>query len=323
MCGVAGFRGAPDPGLLRDMTATLRHRGPDDEGYSEDGAVSLGFRRLSIIDIAGGRQPMHSADGCLSLIYNGEVYNYRELRSELQALGHGFETDSDSEVILRAYEAWGVDAFPRLNGMWAFALADRRDGSLVLCRDHFGIKPLYYAEAGGRLLFASEIKALLRAPELRPTVDDQVLYEYLAFGLHDHRPETFFAGIRRLPAAHYAIVDDAGMRLERYWQPRLSRGGDSDAARFAAAFRTSVARRLVADVPVGLLHDGELGVGAGAHERFVLGPDEAAQVADEGARVGVDVVRVRARCRHRDPNVLALVDGVAVEDRREGFDASA
>lgn len=258
MCGVAGFRGAPDPGLLRDMTATLRHRGPDDEGYSEDGAVSLGFRRLSIIDIAGGRQPMHSADGRLSLIYNGEVYNYRELRSELQALGHGFETDSDSEVILRAYEAWGVDAFPRLNGMWAFALADRRDGSLVLCRDHFGIKPLYYAEAGGRLLFASEIKALLRAPELRPTVDDQVLYEYLSFGLHDHRPETFFAGIRRLPAAHYAIVDDAGMRLERYWQPRLSRGGDSDAARFAAAFRTSVARRLVADVPVGACLSGGL-----------------------------------------------------------------
>jgi asparagine synthase (glutamine-hydrolysing) len=258
VCGIAGFRGERAPALLRDMTSTLRHRGPDDEGYSEDDQLSLGFRRLSIIDIAGGHQPMHSADGSLSLVYNGEVYNYRELRAELLGLGHRFATDCDSEVILRAYEAWGVDAFPRLNGMWAFAIADRASGRLVLCRDHFGIKPLYYAQAGGRLLFASEIKALLRSPDLAPSVDDQSLYEYLAFGLHDHRPETFFAGIRRLPAAHYAVVDAGGVRLEPYWQPRLRRDGDTDPGRFAAAFRTSVARRLVADVPVGACLSGGL-----------------------------------------------------------------
>lgn len=258
MCGIAGFWGERAPDLLRDMTATLRHRGPDDEGYAEDDAVSLGFRRLSIIDLAGGHQPVFSADGAVRLVYNGEVYNYRELRAELKALGHAFSTDCDTEVILRAYEAWGVEAFARLNGMWALALADRRSGRLVLCRDHFGIKPLYYAEAGGRLLFASEIKALLRSPALEPVVDDQALYEYLAFGLHDHRPETFFRGIRRLPAAHYAVVDANGVHLVRYWQPRLRRDGDADPGRFAAAFRTSVARRLIADVPVGACLSGGL-----------------------------------------------------------------
>ncbi len=258
MCGIAGFWGERAPDLLRDMTATLRHRGPDDEGYAEDGRASLGFRRLSIIDIAGGHQPMHGQGSDVTIIYNGEVYNFRELRAELQALGHEFHTDCDTEVILRAYEAWGVDAFARMNGMWALAISDRKSDRLVLCRDHFGIKPLYYAEAGGRLLFASEIKALLRSPDLVPAVDDQLLYEYLAFGLHDHRPETFFRGIRRLPAAHYAIVDAQGMRLEPYWQPRLRRDGDTDPARFADAFRTAVARRLVADVPVGACLSGGL-----------------------------------------------------------------
>ena len=258
MCGIAGFRGAPAPALLRAMTTTLRHRGPDDEGYSEDGSISLGFRRLSIIDLAGGHQPMLSDDGRLSLVYNGEIYNYRELREELRSLGHGFRTDSDTEVILRAYEAWGTDAFARLNGMWAFALADRGERRLILCRDHFGIKPLYYAEAGGRLLFASEIKALLCDRELSPSVDDQSLYEYLAFGLHDHRPATFFAGVSRLPAAHFAVVDDDGVTLRRYWQPRLRRDGDTDPRAFAEAFKTSVARRLVADVPVGACLSGGL-----------------------------------------------------------------
>lgn len=258
MCGIAGFWGSPAPDLLRAMTQTLRHRGPDDDGFSEDPYQSLGFRRLSIIDLAGGHQPMHSADGTTSLIYNGEVYNYRELRAELVELGYAFATDSDTEVLLHAYAAWGTDAFSRLNGMWALAVADRRRNRLVLCRDHYGIKPLYYTEAGGRLLFASEIKALLRSPDVVAQVDEQVLYEYLGFGLHDHRPETFFEGVVRLPAAHFAIVDATGIRLERYWTPELRTDGDSDPAAFAAAFRTSVARRLVADVPVGACLSGGL-----------------------------------------------------------------
>jgi asparagine synthase (glutamine-hydrolysing) len=258
VCGIAGFWGPRADDLLRAMTDTLRHRGPDDEGYAVDEQVSLGFRRLSIIDPAGGHQPMHGDDGAVTLVYNGEVYNYRELRAELMALGSRFRTDADSEVVLRAYEAWGTDAFARFNGMWALAIYDRPRRRLVLCRDHFGIKPLYYARAGDRLLFASEIKALLRSPQLEPKVDEQVLYEYLAHGLHDHRPETFFAGVRRLPAAHYAVVDADGLRLEAYWRPSLRRDGDAEAAPFAAAFRRSVARRLVADVPVGACLSGGL-----------------------------------------------------------------
>jgi len=258
MCGIAGFWGPPAPDLVQRMTDTLRHRGPDDEGRFEDPRATLGFRRLSIIDIDGGHQPMASDDGDTVLVYNGEVYNYRELRDELRALGYAFRTDCDSEVVLRAYEAWGEDAFARFNGMWALAVLDRRRDRLVLCRDHFGIKPVYYAHAGERVLFASEIKALLRDPALAAAVDDQVLYEYLAFGLHDHRPETFFAGVVRLPAASYAVVDATGVRVERFWRPVLRRDGDSDPQRFADAFRTSVERRLIADVPVGACLSGGL-----------------------------------------------------------------
>jgi asparagine synthase (glutamine-hydrolysing) len=261
MCGITGFWGPPDAGVLAAMTEVICHRGPDDRGDYETDVASLGFRRLAIIDLVGGHQPMVTEDGLVHLVYNGEVYNYRELRGELEAAGQVFTTVSDSEVVLRAYVAWGPAAFARFNGMWALAILDRREEPrLVLSRDHFGIKPLYVAEAGGRLLFASEIKSLLHAPDVAAATapDEQWVHDYLVAGVHDHRPETAFRGVRNLPPATYAIVSAAGIEETRYWTPRVSSDGSADPAEFRRLFELAVERRLVADVPVGTCLSGGL-----------------------------------------------------------------
>jgi len=259
VCGIAGFFGPPDHALLERMEDAIRHRGPDDEGSFESERMSLGMRRLSIIDVAHGHQPMRTADGRIEIVYNGEIYNYREVREELRTLGHRFQTECDTEVLLEAYAEWGVDCFSRLNGMWAAAIADLAEGRLVLCRDHFGIKPLYYARAGGRTLFASEVKALWQDPALPRGVDEQMVYEYLLRGLHDHREGTFFAGVRHVPAATWIAIGEEGeLGRGTYWQPHLHTGGRLDPAAFRALFRRSVARRLVSDVPVGAALSGGL-----------------------------------------------------------------
>ncbi len=260
MCGISGFWGAPDTALLTAMTEVICHRGPDDSGHFETQAASIGSRRLSIIDLAHGHQPMHAADGKVQIAYNGEVYNYRELRTELVSSGCTFETDSDTEVVLRAYEFWGTDAFARLNGMWALAILDQRGGAsrLVLCRDHFGIKPLYWTRSGERLLFSSEIKGLLQDPSVKPEPNEQRIYEYLIAGLHDHDSDTFFAGVRQLAPASFAVVEGGELREETYWRPRLTTSGDPSPARFRELFERSVERRLVADVPVGTCLSGGL-----------------------------------------------------------------
>lgn len=258
VCGITGFWGPPNSGLLKRMADSLRHRGPDDEGFFETDFVSLAHRRLSIIDIAGGHQPMRNEDGSIQLVYNGEVYNYRELRLDLEKAGHVFRTDSDSEVVVHAYEEYGLDCFDRFNGMWAMAIADLGRRRLVLARDHFGIKPLYYAPAGPRWLLGSEIKALLQDENLKTAPDDQMIYEYLAYGLHDHRAETFFENVLRLPAASFAVIDGGGPVVTAYWTPRLSTDGNADPAEFKRLFREAVRRRLVADVPVGACLSGGL-----------------------------------------------------------------
>ena len=300
VCGIAGFWGAPDGALLHNMTDVLHHRGPDDAGYFESAEVSLGHRRLAIIDVAGGHQPMANEDGHVQLVYNGEIYNYRELRAELRELGHRFVTDSDSEVIVHAYEQWGCACFGRFNGMWAVALADLEAGRLVLSRDHFGIKPLYYARSGARWLFASEIKALLQDPELRTAPDDQLIFEYLAHGLHDHREETFFQGIRRVPQASYAVIDDAGPRMERYWQPRLGTRGTASPEAFGAIFRKAIARRLVADVPVGACLSGGLDSSSIVSVLSDLLRGQSADTASLGGRV---------------QTFSAVFDGDAIDER--------
>ena len=210
------------------MLQSMVHRGPDDEGTFVDGVLSLGHRRLSIIDLETGHQPIHNEDETLWIVYNGEVYNFRELRQELESAGHRFYTRTDTEVLLHAYEEYGEECVKRFNGMFSLAIFDRSRRSLYLARDHFGIKPLYYhhaddsgnAAAGtgpAAFLFASEIKPLLEWSGLAREPNDEIIYEYMMYGWHEHRPETFFRGIKKLPAAHYMVVDETGVRIERYW----------------------------------------------------------------------------------------------------------
>jgi asparagine synthase (glutamine-hydrolysing) len=260
MCGIAGFWGPPDSALLAAMTASIRHRGPDDEGHFEDAVASLGFRRLSIIDLERGNQPVSMDEGRLQMVYNGEVYNYRELRVELQGHGHTFLTACDTEVVLHAYAEWGTDCFRRFNGMWGLAILDERGAApkLVLARDHFGIKPLFYARHRGRVVFASEIKAILQDESFPREVDDQQMYEYLRFGLFDHNDGTFFRGIRQIPAAAFAVIEGGALAETTYWTPRLSEDGDASPETFRAVFERAVQRRLVADVPVGICLSGGL-----------------------------------------------------------------
>jgi asparagine synthase (glutamine-hydrolysing) len=263
MCGIAGFIGAEDHLLLAAMTERIFHRGPDDEGFHETGGASLGHRRLSIIDLEHGHQPWSNREGDRHLVYNGEVYNFRQLRRELEDEGRSFETNCDTEVVLAAYEAWGASCVERFNGMWAFAVLDERSGELVLARDHLGIKPLYYAESEGRLLFSSEIKALFADTSLRPAVNDQRLADYLLLGLHDHDEKTFFEGVYQVPPASTLSIPLASPHVEtaeqrRYWEPRLTRNSPAQPEAFKGAFVAAVERRLVADVTVGTCLSGGL-----------------------------------------------------------------
>ncbi len=260
MCGIAGFVGAPSPELIEALSCSMLHRGPDDHGEVTDAWATIAARRLAIIDVAGGHQPMTTARGRLHIAYNGEVYNFRELRDELRSRGAVFETDADTEVVLKAYELDGPASFRRLNGMFAFALLDLRgaEPELVLVRDQFGIKPLYHATVGDRLVFTSEIKSLVAARGFRTLPNETAIGEYLRDGLHDHGDQTFFSGVATLPAGHYLVIRPGGMVQQRYWEPRLSEDGDPSPERLWSLFRRAVERRVVAEVPVGSCLSGGL-----------------------------------------------------------------
>ncbi|MEM3047272.1 MAG: asparagine synthase (glutamine-hydrolyzing), partial [Candidatus Bathyarchaeia archaeon] len=239
------------------MCDAIKHRGPDDEGYFLDGQVGLGNRRLSIIDVKGGHQPIHNEDESIWITYNGEIYNFQELRGGLEPK-HRFYTNSDTETIVHAYEEWGTGCLRRFNGMWAFALWDSSKKVLFLARDRFGVKPLYYHYDGKRLLFASEIKALLQDNSVARIPNDRVVYEYLLYGLHDHGEETFFQGVKRLLPGHYMLVDESGLKTQRWWELQMSRELDSPpgmdgeyAKRFYELFEDAVRLRLISEVPVG------------------------------------------------------------------------
>jgi asparagine synthase (glutamine-hydrolysing) len=265
MCGIAGILrsdGAPpDARLLGAMTGAIAHRGPDGDGFFCDGPVGLGHRRLAIIDLATGDQPMSSDDGSVVLIFNGEIYNFRELRRELEARGATFRTASDTEAIVRAYEAWGVECLGRLRGMFAFALWDKARRRLFLARDRVGIKPLVYAWDGRRLLFASEIKALLEDPELPRDLDWDALRDYLTLH-YIPSPRTIFRSIRKLPPASYLVFDQdrAEPEIRRYWDlhfsadPRPSEADWLDGLRFHLT--DAVRSHLVSDVPIGAFLSG-------------------------------------------------------------------
>jgi asparagine synthase (glutamine-hydrolysing) len=269
MCGIAGFVESPSVAnpfsaedrraLIGAMCGAIRHRGPDDEGAWSDRGVAIGMRRLSIIDLAGGHQPIHNEDRTVWIVFNGEIYNFVELRAQLEAAGHRFYTSTDTEVIVHAYEQWGAAAIARLRGMFGLAIWDRRDGSLLLARDRIGIKPLHYAEAGGRLYFGSEIKSILCAPGVRPDIDLDALDHYLSF-LYTPRDRSIFSGIKKLPPGHVLVWRDGRLRVDRYWEvpaDETFRGSEADAvAALRGVLTDAVRSHLVSEVPLGAFLSG-------------------------------------------------------------------
>ncbi|HKV30773.1 MAG TPA: asparagine synthase (glutamine-hydrolyzing) [Candidatus Dormibacteraeota bacterium] len=266
ICGIAATPAAPPSHLsIERMCAAITHRGPDDEGVLLLDGVGLGSRRLSIIDLEGGHQPIANEDETLWIVFNGEIYNHPELRQELIAAGHRFRTRTDTEAIVHGYEQWGDGCVERLNGMFAFAIWDRRKRTLLLARDRVGIKPLYYAVEPRRLLFASELKSILTAPGVAPEVDPVALDDYLALE-YVPSPRSIFKGIAKLPPGHILTwrQSDGGHRIDRYWDVDLSASEDSPDGRsleehaqgLRSVLKAAVRAELISDVPVGVFLSG-------------------------------------------------------------------
>lgn len=261
MCGIAGFAGPGGQAELAAMTARIAHRGPDAEGFFQSGVFHLGHRRLSIIDLAYGAQPMATADGALVVVFNGEIYNHAELRAELRALGHVFATDhSDTEVLLHGWRQWGRDMLPRLNGMWAFAILDTKVGALFLSRDRFGKKPLYYYHSGGTFVFASELSALLEHRAVPRNESALARAKFFAHALIP-APHTPFERVWKLPAGHCMEFVAGRLKVERWWRYRIEPAADGRseeelATELRETLARAVQRRLVADVPIGIFLSG-------------------------------------------------------------------
>jgi asparagine synthase (glutamine-hydrolysing) len=264
MCGITGlvYSDAAHPvdrALFRRMTATLSHRGPDADGYLFDDGAVLGHRRLSIIDLSTGDQPIFNEDRTRAVVFNGEIYNFQELRADLESRGHRFATASDTEAIVHAWEEYGEDCVARLRGMFAIALWDLRRRRLLLARDRVGKKPLYYAHDGERLVFASELKALLMDPAVKREINLPAIDDYLAFGAVP-APRTIYRGVAQLPPAHYLVWEDGRIRVQEYWDLQFAPGRPrSEAAwleEFDAVFGDAVRRRLISDVPLGAFLSG-------------------------------------------------------------------
>jgi len=302
VCGIAGIidsRGRPvEEALLRSMAAKMIHRGPDDEGYYRNraaqgegsGAVSAGlaFRRLSIIDLEGGHQPLANESGSCRLVFNGEIYNFQQLRAELEELGHRFKTRTDCETVLHAYESFGFrEMLERLRGMFAFALWDQERESLYLARDRLGQKPLVYYQGDQRLVFASELATLLEDRRIARSIDWQAVYHYLTF-MCVPAPLTAFQGVKKLPPAHYLEYRGGKVSIERYWKleyrPKLKISRAEACERLREHFCEAVRLRLISDVPLGVFLSGGIDsssvvaamsrVGTGAVKTFSIGFDE-------------------------------------------------
>lgn len=255
MCGFVGFTNyiKDDGTVLKNMMDTIVHRGPDAAGMYADGDIALGFRRLSIIDLESGNQPMFNEDGSLVLVFNGEIYNFKDLRAELEKQGHIFANNSDSEVLLHGYEQWGEEFVTKLRGMFAFVIFNKADGSVFGARDMFGIKPFYYTKTENSFIFGSEIKAFLKHPEFEKELNEQALAHYLSFQ-YSPTEETFFKGVYKLPPAHYFTFKNGEMKKTRYFRPDFkSVPGVLDfyADKVDDTIRESVEAHKIADVEVG------------------------------------------------------------------------
>jgi asparagine synthase (glutamine-hydrolysing) len=334
MCGIAGFVESQssqpfDAGARLDlahrMCAVIAHRGPDDEGIWTQDGVALGMRRLSIIDLSTGHQPIRNEDGTIWIVFNGEIYNFRELRAELAEAGHRFYTSTDTEAIVHAYEQWGADAIARLRGMFGLAIWDGRSRTLLLARDRMGIKPLHYALAGGRLYFGSEIKSLLEAPDVPRDLDADALDHYLSF-LYTPRDGSIFRSIAKLPPGHLLTWRDGRVAVEQYFELPSEEsydGSEADAVRDLRSVLTDAVRsHMVSDVPLGAFLSGgidsSLVVGLMAEassepvKTFSIGFDEPAFDELEHAR---RVARHFGTDHHEH---VVKPDGLAILDRLIG-----
>jgi asparagine synthase (glutamine-hydrolysing) len=266
MCGITGqfnykFKQPADKNIARNMVSSISHRGPDDEGfyYSDSDGVFLGHRRLSIIDLSTGSQPMTNEDCSVWIVFNGEIYNFPELKNELVAKGHLFKTHSDTEVIIHAYEEWGVDSFKKLNGMYGFALWDQRKKKLIVARDPFGIKPLYYFDDGNVLLFGSEIKPILLHPSAKRGINIEALYDFITY-TYVPSPGTVFKNVNKIPPGYYLVAGEDGSSLRRFYEvipeKKLHKNEFEIIEDLQSNIFDAVKRQMISDVPIGAMLSG-------------------------------------------------------------------
>ncbi len=291
MCGICGIFDRSGKTInratLERMNTVIKHRGPDGEGYFVDGEIGLGHRRLSIIDVEGGAQPIYNEDGTVQIVFNGEIYNFVELHKELETDGHRFKTRSDTEVIIHAYEKWGADCVNHFNGMFAFAIWDKRKKELFMARDHLGIKPLYHALVGDRLVFASEVKALLQVPGCPREIDMDALAELFTFR-YVPSPKTLFSGIFKLPPGHVMRATKNGIKINRYWNwvPQLRKNWREQELieEYQTLLEDTVRIQLRSDVPLGLfLSSGvDSGVLLAIMSKYSTGPVQTFTIGFEG-----------------------------------------
>ncbi|MCR5835487.1 MAG: asparagine synthase (glutamine-hydrolyzing) [Lachnospiraceae bacterium] len=258
MCGICGFAGnvSNSREVLKTMMDKIAHRGPDDEGMYVDDFVAIGHRRLSIIDLSHGAQPMYNETGDIAIVFNGEIYNYKEIRDDLISKGHSFANDSDTECLIHGYEEYGTELLTKLRGMFAFVIWDSENKTLFGARDYFGIKPFYYSMIDDTLVFSSETKNIIEFPGYKKEVNEEALEQYLSFQ-YSVLPETFFKGIYRLPAGHYMIYKDGKLDIQRYFDPMMEpkETGDleSTVQGIEAVVKNTIDAHMIADVEVGSL----------------------------------------------------------------------
>jgi asparagine synthase (glutamine-hydrolysing) len=326
MCGIVGIVEPGDRPVssswISTMNASLRHRGPDQDGFYCNGSVGLAMRRLSIIDVEGGRQPIHSEDKTVWAVFNGEIYNYREVRASLEQAGHRFYTQSDTETLVHLYEEYGEEGVTRLRGMFAYALWDEKRRRLILARDRIGIKPLYYTSVAGTFFFASELKAFFCIPSFRREINPAAVQQYLRY-LYIPGPETIFQGTVELPPAHYLVYEAGHATIHRYWDIRYTGTRefslDEWQEQFLGQFRDSVRSHLISEVPLGAFLSGGIDSSAivGVMAQELNEPVETFSVGYEGAGAFQDereyarLVATRFGTHHHEyvvsPNIQELL----------------
>ncbi len=341
MCGICGIvereGTAANPALLSRLNARLLHRGPDDGGEWIDGSAALGMRRLAIIDVAGGHQPMFNETGSVAIVFNGEIYNYKDLHKDLEAAGHRFASRSDTETIVHLYEQYGPEGLERLNGMFALAIWDREKQQLLLARDRAGKKPLYYAVLGGRLVFSSEMSSLLEHPDIGREIDTVALDNYFGLG-YIPAPLTIFRQVRQLEPGHFLVWKHGEIKIGRYWRlkarPHVARSEQEAAEELLALLKDAVRIRLYSDVPFGALLSG--GVDSGLVvglmsqlmdrpvQTFTIGfPDQAMDESQDAAAVAKHFGAEHHNLIAGPHSVIELVDKLTTHFGEPFGDASA